>query len=497
MVGLILNTVVGGCVMMVVPLPPFGTQRGTEEIESLQVGVSTREEVRQALGSPSRLVGDRRYEIFELSEEDFNLFWLLAIGMGGGGGVSPVGESHHRMLVEYGPDEVLRSLHWEAIGDLPSDAPAPSAETAREISTWERPERSISSVAVAPSGRYLAVDYSVRPDKVPPSATSLMQVRDRASGELLQEIENGPPGCPQLSGPGEHGRQSTAFLSDGIRLANIARDGVVCIWDPTTQRGVVTLNPGKAPVTHLAAARTAPILASGHANELVKVWNGTSGLEVTSISPCSVKPGCIRGNALALSDDGRLLATAQRPRTVTLWDAVTGTELAEITQAPAFPSPRLALSSAPERLAIHLGDHVQIWRLRQAAPAESEGVPRPSDVTVELEQVLLLPYGCSDSRRLTDGSTVFAFPSEQPSLGFSHDGTRFAAGEGSVVVWETASWRQIWRADAGCADSRWDRGFVLTLDGGAIVTDQGIWQLPGPSEGRNGPEAKSDPADEV
>ena len=203
--------------------------------------------------------------------------------------------------------------------------------------------------------------------------------------------------------------------------------------------------------------------------------------------------GCIRDNALALSDDGRLLATAQRPRTVTLWDAVTGTELAEITQAPAFPSPRLALSSAPERLAIHLGDHVQIWRLRQAAPGESEGVPRRSDVTVELEQVLLLPYGCSQSLRLFSADPALsAAPPQQPSLGFSGDGTRFAAGEGSVVVWETASWRQIWRADEACGDSRWDRGFVLTADGEAIVTDQGVWQLPEPSEVSDGPEAQSD-----
>jgi hypothetical protein len=57
-------------------------------------------------------------------------------------------------------------------------------------------------------------------------------------------------------------------------------------------------------------------------------------------------------------------------------------------------------------------------------------------------------------------------------------GTRFAAGEGSVVVWETAGWRQIWRAAEACADSRWDRGFVLTADGAAIVTDEGVWQLP-------------------
>jgi hypothetical protein len=107
-------------------------------------------------------------------------------------------------------------------------------------------------------------------------------------------------------------------------------------------------------------------------------------------------------------------------------------------------------------------------------------MPRPSDVTVELEQVLLLPYGCAQSLRLSD-DTLSTFPLQLPSLGFSGDGARFAAGEGSVVVWETASWRQIWRADAACADSRWDRAFVLTADGEALVTDEGVWQLPWPS----------------
>jgi hypothetical protein len=486
LLGFLLVSVVGGCVMMALPLPPSGMQRGAKEIDSLRIGVSTREEVRQALGSPSRLIGDRRYEIFELSEEDFNLAWILIFGMGGGAGVNPVGESHHRVLVEYGPDEVLRSLHWEAWGDLPSDAPPPGAETARQISTWESPESRRSSIAVAPSGRILAIDYSV-PEKVAPYARSLTQVRDRATGELLQDIENGPAGCPPLFAPGADGRRSTVFLSDGVHLASIARDGIVCIWNPTTQRGVLTLDAGKGPATQVAAARTAPILASAHTYGLVKVWDVTSGREVTSVSPCSVEPRCTRGDALALSDDGRLLATAQRLRTVSLWDGATGTELAEITQRPALPSPRLALSSTPERLAIHLGDHVQIWRLRRTAPGESEGEPRRSDVTVELEQVLLLPYGCQQWLRLSDRLAPPYSPPQMPSLGFSADGARFAAGEGSVVVWETVSWRQIWRADEACDDSRWDRGFVLTADGAAIVTDRGVWQLPGWSEVHDGP----------
>ena len=36
-VSVILTTVVGGCVILALPLPPSGMQRGAEEIESLQV----------------------------------------------------------------------------------------------------------------------------------------------------------------------------------------------------------------------------------------------------------------------------------------------------------------------------------------------------------------------------------------------------------------------------------------------------------------------------
>ena len=99
--------------------------------------------------------------------------------------------------------------------------------------------------------------------------------------------------------------------------------------------------------------------------------------------------------------------------------------------------------------------------------------------------------GCIQWLRLSDDSALPYSPPQLPSLGFSADGARFAAGEGSVVVWETASWRQIWRADEACGDSRWDRGLVLTADGAAIVTDRGVWQLPGGSEVHDGPLGKS------
>jgi hypothetical protein len=90
-------------------------------------------------------------------------------------------------------------------------------------------------------------------------------------------------------------------------------------------------------------------------------------------------------------------------------------------------------------------------------------------MAVELERVLLLPLEDQDVYR-------------ERSLGFSRDATRLVAGNGSMLGWETASWRQIWRMVPSVSDwavvSEFGQGFTLAIDGRRIVTVGGVWAVP-------------------
>jgi WD40 repeat protein len=276
----------------------------------------------------------------------------------------------------------------------------------------------------------------------------------------------------------------TVFLFDG-HLASIARDGALCIWDPEAQRGVVVLDAGPEQVSHLAAARGSPALASVDAKGLVKLWDGVSGRQVASLSPCASEPGCDHdgdGLALVLSDDGRLLVTSQyggrrlfgagSRGVVRFWDAPSGRELASVAlprEGTALVAQKLALSSDGGRLAIHLGDHVEVWRLEGLAGSPAHGEGGGAAPAVELERVLLLPL---------DDESTFA----ERSLGFSRDGGFLVAGNGNLVGWETATWRQSWRLVPAAAGwpfgQELGQGFALVSDGRRILTANGVWAVP-------------------
>jgi hypothetical protein len=184
-----------------------------------------------------------------------------------------------------------------------------------------------------------------------------------------------------------------------------------------------------------------------------------------------------------LSDDGRLLVTSQYggrsfwgPKSrgvVRFWDATSGRELAGIAllrEGTALVAQKLALSPDRSRLAVHLGDHLEIWHLGEvlvdpATPPED----RRAAMAVDLERVLLLPL---------DDETAFA----ERSLGFSRDGAVLVAGNGNAVGWKTATWRQSWRMVPSASDWAFGRalgqGFALASDGRRLVTAEGVWATP-------------------
>jgi len=501
-----------GCV--VIPLPPVGAQIGREEIRSLQPGVSTRADVHDRLGEPSQLVTNR-YEIFNVSKETAHV--LVAV-LFYAGGVERVGAQDFRVLAEYGPGGVLQSLYWEGMVEdtdalegrsyISSAAPATGPGAVAEspinpnpILSWPAPTATAypveaAAVTVSPEEPIVAISYG--------NVLRLVQItlRNWQTGAVLAQTDQAPGGCPRLVSPATM-RMPTIFLSDGRHLASAADEALVCVWDSQTLRQVLTFRQHWKPraafglaagnrLISMATARSAPIVATADAGNVIRVWNGLSGLELAVIEPCSSGPGCGSWVAssigrLALSDDGRVLATFQsgdHEDAVRLWDTSAGAELGSLA-TPAKTTPRfaslvnLALSPDTRHLALHMGDHVEIWRIDQAPPPTSTA--GQLERRFELERIFILPPVYIDLPTSGPAETHQLVR----SLDFSSDGVRLLAGDGVAILWNTEDWRELWRADVGSRDlwPAMSSRFVqlgLTADGRRLVTACCVWVLPDP-----------------
>jgi serine/threonine-protein kinase len=178
---------------------------------------------------------------------------------------------------------------------------------------------------------------------------------------------------------------SVAFSADRRWLASSARDGSVQIWDTTTGQqhlrvmayawAVIFSTDGRWLVTGgkrtaeiwdtttgqqrlsvkhkssrdhaLALTRDGRLLATGSPGSAVRIWDTADGQKLTTISlsqqisafavPCGV-------DGLAFSPDGRWLATASTDKTARIWDAATGHPVLKVAHGGAV----LAVAFSPD-----------------------------------------------------------------------------------------------------------------------------------------------------
>jgi WD40 repeat protein len=228
---------------------------------------------------------------------------------------------------------------------------------------------------------------------------------------------------------------------------------------------------------NLISARSAPIIAAIDVKRSIALWNGLTGSKISTITPCKPEDSCHKPK-MALSDDGQLLVTLHdkwaRPEGqwkyelqgygVRLWDVETGAELAafELTHTPGR-EPELAVSPDLRRVAVHVGDHVQIWRVNEMPGPAWQGGEAPAQQqtpwSARLERVLILP------------PTLVSFTPAH-SVAFSADGRKLVASSGSLLMWEVGVWREIWRVPSFLLD------FFLTADGRRIITRSSFYEVP-------------------
>jgi WD40 repeat protein/serine/threonine protein kinase len=147
------------------------------------------------------------------------------------------------------------------------------------------------------------------------------------------------------------------FNPDGSRLAVSHWNGAVGIYDPVNGAEIATLTNHTAWVSSLAFSRVDPILATGSADQRIRLWDTRTWKETISFKGHLSLVDCV-----AVSPDGGWLASGSKDRSVRIWDLKTNA----VSESRHFADVRrgFAVSPKAEFLAVISGEStLSLWNL--------------------------------------------------------------------------------------------------------------------------------------
>lgn len=246
--------------------------------------------------------------------------------------------------------------------------------------------------------------------------------------------------------------RAVAYSPDGALLASGGYDGVVRIWNPQagTLLRVISHDVKPAwPLAFLPDGRTVAAAAYG-----------AGGVHLFDVETTERAGYLATGHTdsicdLAISPDGRLLATGSDDRTTRLWDLSTGSAVGRLAAGKAVPGWPLAFSPSGTRLVVsHFGASVAgVWRvdtagLEQRLAGHSDWVQA---VAYSPDDALVATGSEDSTARIWDATsgqrlhTLKGHTRAILAVAFAPVGPYLATGstDKSIRLWDTRSGAQV------------------------------------------------------
>lgn len=409
-----------------------------------------------------------------------------------------IGSTDEILSLAFSPDGRLL-----AAGGTDNSVRVWDVSSGKLIRTLNEPADWVFAVAFSPDGRFLAAGSNDRGVYLWDVSSGQQVTALKGHGEQVSMLAFSPDGRELITAHHQTVKfwemeklkertilrvsgkvDSVAFSPDGKKLATGDRSGVATLWNLETGDRITTLESEKGAMTYLAflpdgnrlAANNlrttfirdlktmGKIVLSGHTGGLralavspdgkiiatcsedrtLKLWDSDSGRELRSLSGHSD-----RVMAVAISPNGQVLASAGNDKTVKLWDVASGRELATLI---GHTYPVLAVQFSPDgrTLATGSADHTaKFWDVATARELAT--------LSGHLESVAAVAFSPDGARLATGGkdrliklwdvttaqelTTLKGHTDQVWSVMFSPDGNLLASGswDGTVRLWRAAS----------------------------------------------------------
>lgn len=231
--------------------------------------------------------------------------------------------------------------------------------------------------------------------------------------------------------------QSTAFTSDGSRLASSDEDRTVRVWDTVSGIQTQKWESIEEKVTTVAFCPKSSRLAMGFKSGRIHVW------DVDSSDVISLVGNSTEVLALAFSPDGLQLASGAQDWTVRLWTVPVN---ASSTTKAALAVRVVAFSRDGKHLATAAGNAVQLWiaELGELAWTLEGHSGQITDLAFPSDSSRLASGSNDHTIRIWDlemGGLLLALEGHSravTSLAFSPDSSRLASGssDATVRIWD-------------------------------------------------------------
>jgi WD40 repeat protein len=247
--------------------------------------------------------------------------------------------------------------------------------------------------------------------------------------------------------------RSLSFSPDGRHVLCGGDDGAVHVWDAVSGEAIISLNGNFGGVKSITFSPKGTPLVTGHSSGKIVLWRALEGTEFRKLSA----PDVI--NCVTLSPDGTLVASANRNRTVTVWDIKTGKKLWNLKEH--LHTPGLAMSTLNKVNAVAFSADssrivsgafdrtLKVWDITSGSELITLTGHRSSvnSVAVSRNGDLIVSGSSDMTVKVWDaknGTELNTFPGHEgvvTSVAISLDGKRVASGgeDATVRVWELAT----------------------------------------------------------